>query len=261
MNESLPPAKPSEHALKDAVPAGEWKARVELAACYRLFAQAGLDDLVFTHLSARIPDESGRFLFICHGLLFAEVTASNLLTLDIEGNNVGAVPGEVNPAGWIVHRTVFEGYPDTACAMHLHTTAGIAVSVQEHGLLPVNQFGVTYHGKIGYYDYAGPGLPPKEQEAFIRGLKGKRMMFMRNHGTLTYGSNIAGTYFLMHYLEWSCRIQIAAQSAATDLVLPSGDVIERTVKTAQGVGDGAFAEVAFRALLRKLDREEPSYRE
>ena len=261
MNESLPPAKPSEHALKDAVPAGEWKARVELAACYRLFAQAGLDDLVFTHLSARIPDESGRFLFICHGLLFAEVTASNLLTLDIEGNNVGAVPGEVNPAGWIVHRTVFEGYPDTACAMHLHTTAGIAVSVQEHGLLPVNQFGVTYHGKIGYYDYAGPGLPPKEQEAFIRGLKGKRMMFMRNHGTLTYGSNIAGTYFLMHYLEWSCRIQIAAQSAAADLVLPPGDVIERTVKTAQGVGDGAFADAAFRALLRKLDREEPSYRE
>lgn len=261
MNEAIPPIKPSKHALKDSVPAAEWKTRVELAACYRLFAQAGLDDLVFTHLSARIPNESGRFLFICHGLLFGEVTASNLLAVDIEGNNVGAVPGEVNPAGWIVHRTVFEGYPDNTCAMHLHTTAGIAVSLQKHGLLPVNQFGITYHGKIGYHDYAGPGLPAEERRAFLRDMDGKRMLFLRGHGTLTYGSSIAQAYFLMHYLEWSCRIQIAAQSAATDLVLPPGDVIARTVKTAQGVGDGAFAEVAFRALLRKLDREDPSYRE
>ncbi len=261
MNESILSTKPSERALKDAVSAAEWKTRVELAACYRLFAHAGLDDLVFTHLSARVPNESARFLFISHGLLFEEVTASNLLTVNIDGNNVGSVPGEVNPAGWVVHHTVFEGFPDTACAMHLHTTAGIAVSVQEHGLLPVNQFGLTYHGKIGYYDYAGPGLPPKEQEAFIREMDGKRMMFLRSHGTLTYGSNIAQAYFLMHYLEWSCQIQIAAQSAAADLVLPPADVIEQTVKTAQGVGDGAFAEAAFGALLRRLDREDPSYRE
>lgn len=261
MNESLPATKSSERALKDAVPAEEWNTRVELAACYRLFAQAGLDDLVFTHLSARIPRESGRFLFICHGLLFAEVTASNLLTVDVKGSNVGTVPGEVNPAGWIVHRTVFEGYPDNTCAMHLHTTAGIAVSVQKQGLLPVNQFGLTYHGKIGYHDYVGPGLPSEEQRAFIRDMEGKRMMFLRGHGTLTYGSSIAQAYFLMHYLEWSCQIQIAAQSVAADLVLPPGDVIERTVKTAQGVGDGAFADVAFRALLRKLDREDLSYRE
>ncbi len=261
MNESTLQTKPSKRAPKDAVPAEEWNTRVELAACYRLFAQAGLDDLVFTHLSAHIPNNRGRFLFISHGLLFEEVTASSLLTVDIEGNNVGSAPGEVNPAGWIVHRTVFEGFPDTVCAMHLHTTAGIAVSVQKHGLLPVNQFGLTYHGKIGYHDYAGPGLPSEEQRAFVRDLDGKRMMFLRNHGTLTYGSSIAQASFLMHYLEWSCQIQIAAQSAAADLVLPPGDVIERTVKTAQGVGDGAFAEAAFRALLRKLDREDPSYKE
>lgn len=261
MNESLPPAKSSGRSLEDAVSAEEWKTRVELAACYRLFAQAGLDDLVFTHLSARVPNESGRFLFICHGLLFEEVTASNLLSVDIKGNNVGSVPGEVNPAGWIVHRTVFEGFPDYACAMHLHTTAGIAVSLQNHGLLPVNQFGITYHGKIGYHDYAGPGLPAEEQRTFLRDMDGKRMLFLRGHGTLTYGSSIAQAYFLMHYLEWSCQIQIAAQAGAADLVLPPGEVIERTVKTAQGVGDGAFAEAAFQALLRKLDREDLSYRE
>ena len=261
MDDSTRQSRPAERGLKDSVSAEEWNTRVELAACYRLFGRAGLDDLVFTHLSARVPNNPGRFLFISHGLLFEEVTASSLLTVDIEGNNVGAVPGKVNPAGWIVHRTVFEGFPDTTSAMHLHTTAGIAVSVQKHGLLPVNQFGLTYYGKIGYYDYAGPGLPPEEQKAFIRDLEGKRMMFLRNHGTLTYGSSIAQTYFLMHYLEWSCRIQIAAQSAADDLVFPPADVIERTVKTAQGVGDSAFAEAAFRALLRKLDREAPSYRE
>ncbi len=261
MNDSTLETKSSTRALRDAMPDEEWKTRVELAACYRLFAQAGLDDLVFTHLSVRIPDQPGRFLFIAHGLLFEEVNASNLLTLDIEGNNVGDIPGEVNPAGWVVHGTVYKGFPDTACAMHLHTTAGIAVSVQEQGLLPVNQFGLTYHGKVGYYDYTGPGLPDKEREAFIDSLRGKRMMFLRSHGTLTYGSSIAQAYFLMHYLEWSCQIQIAAQSAAAELVLAPDDVIARTVKTAQGVGDGAFANVAFQALLRRLDRQDPSYRE
>ncbi len=261
MNDPTLHTRPSQRAPQDAIAADERNARVELAACYRLFAEAGLDDLVFTHLSARVPNTDDRFIFIAFGPLFAEVTASNLLTVDIEGNNVGPVPGAVNPAGWIVHRTVFEGIPDTTCVMHLHTTAGIAVSVQKQGLLPINQFGLTYHGKIGYHDYAGPGLPAKEQQAFVRHLDGKRMMFLRNHGTLTIGSSIAEAYFLMHYLERSCQLQIAAQSTARDIVLPPDDVIERTVKTAQGVGDSVFAEVAFGALLRKLDGKDPSYRE
>ena len=261
MNDPTLHTKPSQHAPQDATAADERNARVELAACYRLFAEAGLDDLVFTHLSARVPDTDDRFIFIAFGPLFAEVTASNLLTVDIDGNNVGPVPGEVNPAGWIVHRTVFEGIPDTASVMHLHTTAGIAVSVQKQGLLPINQFGLTYHGKIGYHDYAGSGLPPEEQKALVGHLDGKRMMFLRNHGTLTIGSSIAEAYFLMHYLERSCQIQIAAQSAVRDIVLPSAEVIERTVKTAQGVGDSVFAEVAFGALLRQLDGKDPSYRE
>jgi ribulose-5-phosphate 4-epimerase/fuculose-1-phosphate aldolase len=234
------------------------EAREALAACYRMFARREMDDLIYTHLSARVPGTQDRFLFIPFGMLFEEVTASNLLEVDIEGRAPDQPDVAVNPAGWIVHRTVYEAVPEAACVMHLHTICGTAVSAQKQGLLPINQFGVTYAGQIAYHDYDGPGLRPEEQRKFVAALGNKRLMFLRNHGTLTQGRSIAEAFTLMHYLERTCEIQVAAQAGGA-LAMPSPAVIEATVKTAQGVGDRSFGEVGFQAMRRKLDREDRSY--
>ena len=145
----------------------ESRARRELAACYRMFYRRGMDDLIYTHLSVRIPDRRDRYLFIGFGQLFDDVTASSLMTVDIEGRNVGRTPGEVNPAGWVVHRTVFEAVPEAESVMHLHTVPGVAVSAQKGGLLPINQFAITHAGRIAYHDYDGPGLRPAEQKTWF----------------------------------------------------------------------------------------------
>ena len=236
------------------------KTREQLAGCYRMFARRGMDDLIYTHLSARIPGTTDRFLFIPFGMLFEEVTASNLIEVDITGAVASGDGKAVNPAGWIVHRTTYEAVPDARCVMHLHTIAGTAVSAQRAGLLPINQFAVTYSGRIAYHDYDGPGLRPEEQKAFAADLGDKRMIFLRNHGTLTVGRSIAEAFTLMHYLERTCEIQIAAQ-AGGELAIPTQSVIDATVATAQGVGDRTFGEVGFNALQRKLDRDDPSYRD
>jgi ribulose-5-phosphate 4-epimerase/fuculose-1-phosphate aldolase len=236
------------------------RVRQRLAACYRMFARRGMDDLIYTHLSARLPDRPDRFLFIPFGMLFEEVTASGLLEVDLAGNDAGGTGKAVNPAGWVVHRTVYEAVPEARCVMHLHTIAGTAVSAQRAGLLPVNQFGITYHGQIAYHDYDGPGLRPEEQRKFVAALGDRRMMFLRNHGTLTWGRTIAEAFTLMHYLERTCEIQIAAQTGGGALALPPQEVIDATVATAQGVGDPNFGEIGFDALLRRLDRDDPSYR-
>jgi ribulose-5-phosphate 4-epimerase/fuculose-1-phosphate aldolase len=234
--------------------------REQLAACYRIFGRREMDDLIYTHLSARLPNTRDRFLFIPFGMLFDEVTASNLMEVTLDGTPVVDAGAAVNPAGWIFHRTIYEAVPDAQCVMHLHTIPGTAVSSQAAGLLPVNQFAVTYHGKIAYHDYDGPGLRPEEQKTLIADLGDKPMMFLRNHGTLTHGRSIAEAFTLMHYLERTCEIQIAAQAGGGALALPSPDIIATTVATAQGVGDRGFGEVGFRAMLRQLDRQDPSYR-
>ena len=237
----------------------ERRTRLQLAACYRIFARRGMDDLIFTHLSARLPGRDNRFLFIRFGMLFDEVTASSLLEVDIDGTP-SLSDAQVNPAGWIVHRVVYDAVPEAQCVMHLHTVSGTAVSAQKQGLLPLNQFGITFHSKIAYHDYDGPGLRLEEQRKFVVNLGDKRMMFLRNHGTLTHGRSIAEAFILMYNLERSCEIQIAAQSGGRELALPPDDIIERTVQIAQGVGDEHFADVGFDAVMRQLDRIDPSYR-
>ena len=238
----------------------EWNDRIKLAACYRMFVRRQMDDLIYTHLSVQLSDQPGAFLFIGFGLLFDDVTASTLLKVDIDGNNIGTVPGEVNPAGWVVHGTLYKAKPGANSVMHLHTIPGVAVSAQKAGLRPVNQFAIAYSGKIGYHDYDGPGLRPEEQTTFVRDLADNKMMFLRNHGTLSWGRSLAEAFTLMHYLERTCEIQIAAQ-AGGELVVPPREVIERTVRTGQGTGDARWGEIGFEALLRRLDREDPSYRD
>lgn len=244
--------------MNDETAAAARQARRELAACYRMFARRGMDDLIYTHLSARLPGVDGRFLFIPFGMLFDDVTASKLLEVDIAGNDVSGSGTAVNPAGWVVHRTVYDALPEAQCVMHLHTVTGTAVSAQQQGLLPINQFGITYHGQIGYHDYDGPGLRPEEQKKFVANLGNRKMMFLRNHGTLAWGRSIAEAYTLMHYLERTCEIQISAQGGGP-LALPPQKVIDATAAIAQGVGDRQFGRIGFEALLRRLDREDRSY--
>jgi ribulose-5-phosphate 4-epimerase/fuculose-1-phosphate aldolase len=247
-----------EPAVADVVTDAEREARIQLAACYRIFARRNMDDAIFTHLSARIPGKPDRFLFIPFGMLFDEVTTSNLLEVDLAGNSTGG--GSVNPAGWIVHRVVYEANPESQCVMHLHTVTGTAVSAQKQGLLPINQFGITFHGKIAYHDYDGPGLRLEEQRDFVEHLGDKKMMFLRNHGTLTHGRSIAEAFTLMHNLERTCEIQLAAMAGGSELALPPDEVIKSTIAVAQGVGDRVFGDVGFDAFLRQLDRLDPSYR-
>ena len=239
----------------------ERTARVELAACYRDFVRRGMDDSIYTHLSARIPGTDHEYLFIGFGQLFDEMSASRLMKVDVEGNNIGGSADQVNPAGWIVHRTVYEAVAEARCVMHLHTVTGVAVSAQKDGLLPVNQFAVTHAGSIAYHDYDGPGLRPAEQKRLVTDLGTKRMMFLRNHGTLSLGRTIAEAYTLMHYLERTCEIQVAALAGGGKLALPDKKVIARTAKIGQGTGDPTFGEIGFKAMMRRLDRDGPSYRD
>lgn len=238
----------------------EQETRRQLAACYRIFARRNMDDMIYTHLSARLPDDPDRFLFIPFGMLFEEVTASNLMVVDIEGKDVGNSGKAVNPAGWVVHRVVYQAAPDAQAVMHLHTICGTAVSAQQSGLLPINQFAVTYSGRISYHDYDGPGLRPEEQKKFVANLGANRMMFLRNHGTVTHGRSIAEAYTLMHNLERTCEIQVMAQSGGAPLAMPSPEVVASTAAIGQGVGDRHFGDVGFEAMLRKIDRDDPSYR-
>jgi ribulose-5-phosphate 4-epimerase/fuculose-1-phosphate aldolase len=244
---------------RNAVADATREAREHLAGCYRFFARRDMDDSIYTHLSARVPGTDQRYLFIPFGMLFEEVTASNLIEVDIEGRVPDAPETSVNPAAWIVHRVVYEAVPDAHSVMHLHTICGTAVSAQKGGLQPINQFAVTYADKIGYHDYDGPGLRPDEQRTFKADLGNKPMMFLRNHGTLALGRSIPEAFTLMHNLERTCEIQIAAQAGGA-LAIPAPEIIERTIKTGQGVGDRSFGEVAFKAMLRQMDRHDPSYR-
>ncbi len=239
----------------------EIQLRTELAACYRDFSRRGMDDSIYTHLSARIPKSDDSFLFIGFGTLFGEVSASELVTVNLAGENIGNSSNAVNPAGWALHKTVYEAIPNAKSIMHLHTIAGVAISAQEKGLLPVNQFAITHWGQIAYHDYEGPGLKPAEQERLVNNLKHKKMMFLRNHGTLTWGTTIAEAYTLMHYLERTCEIQIAAQAGGSQLVIPDKKIIDRASRIGQGTGNPTFGKIGFHAMMRQLDLKDTSYKD
>ncbi|ALP64557.1 class II aldolase/adducin family protein [Paraburkholderia caribensis] len=237
----------------------EQRTRVDLAAAYRLAALNGWDDLVYTHISASVPDEPGHFLINPFGLSFDEVCASNLVKIDIAGNIVGASEHPVNATGFALHAAVHAARADAFCVMHLHNTAGIAVSLQKDGLLPGSQHALRFHGYLAYHDYEGLAFTPAEGERLVADLADKPAMLLRNHGTLTTGRTVAEAYVLMATLIKACEIQLQAQAGGGALVLPSEAVAERT---AEQLYDGGAVEGAIEwpALLRKLDRIDASYK-
>jgi ribulose-5-phosphate 4-epimerase/fuculose-1-phosphate aldolase len=239
----------------------ERELREDLAAAYRLIALFGMTDLVFTHLSVRLPGEGHRFLVNPYGLLFEEITASSLVEVDAEGEPAQATSWPVNPAGFVIHSAVHQRRPDAACVMHTHTLAGMTVAAQAAGLLPLNQISFEFHGEVGVHDYEGIAADDNldERERLVRDLGTGHALILRNHGLLTVGLTVAEAFYWMYYLEQACRIQVAAQSTGVPLSMPPEAVVARTAK--QFGGEFGKGWLPWQALRRKLDREQPDYRE
>ena len=237
----------------------EWKTRVDLAACYRLCALYGWADGIYTHISAAVPGEPGRYLINAFGLCFDEVTASNLVKVDGAGNVIGALPAPVNRSGFRLHAAVHKARPDAACVMHLHNVAGIAVGMQRDGLLPLSPYALRFHGELAYHDYEGIAMTLDEQARLVDNLGHRPAMLLRNHGSLTVGRTIAEAFVLMETLDRACEAQLRAQAAGVPLVQPPAAMC--TTAHAQLVGDGSPEGVLeWPSLLRRLDAASPRYR-
>ena len=252
-------AKPT--VIRDQVSEAEWQARVDLAAAYRLVAFYGWDDLIFTHISARIPGPEHHFLLNPYGMMFEEVTASSLVKIDLDGRKVSDSPYFINPAGFTIHSAVHAAREDALCVMHLHTDYGIAVSAQENGLLPISQQAMFPLASLAYHNYEGLALNEAEKPRLVVDLGDKKYMILRNHGLLTVGKSAAEAFLSMYILERACRIQILAQSGDGDLHCVPNDIIDLTAKQMSAVTVGQGADLTWPGLLRKLDRIDSSFRD
>ncbi len=237
----------------------EWAVRVDLAAAYRLVALHGWDDLIFTHLSARVPG-SDHFLINPYGLLFEEITASNLVKVDVEGNRVEESPYPVNPAGFTIHSAVHMNREDAHCVVHLHTVQGQAVSAQPAGLRPITQTALQIHHDVAYHDFEGIAEDLDERERIVRDLGDRHALILRNHGTLTVGETVSDAWLRMYMLERACEAQIAAQAGGAVLE-PSAESGEKTAAIARAGLPVIGRNLAWPALLRRLDRIDASYRD
>ncbi len=245
--------------VKSQVSAEEWALRVDLAAAYRLIALHGWDDLIFTHLSVRIPGPEHHFLINPYGFLFEEITASSLVKVDLNGQKVMESPYEINPAGFTIHSAVHEGRDSARCVMHTHTTNGVAVSAQKSGLLPLSQQSLFCLSSMSYHDYEGVALRDDEKPRLVADLGNANFMILRNHGLLTCAPTIADTFLAMYTLEVACDIQIKAQ-ASGELIMVPQEVMANMMEQATESTNGMGGALAWPGLLRKLDRLDPSYK-
>lgn len=242
---------------------GEWEARVDLAAAYRLVALYGWDDLIFTHLSARVPGPEHHFLINPYDMMFEEITASSLVKIDVEGQPVGASAHPVNPAGFTIHSALHMAREDAAAVMHLHTPHGQAVSAMEFGLLPHTQTAMIASHDVAYHDYEGIATDLEERERLVADIGDKNAMILRNHGTLTVGDSVASCFLRLYFLERACEAQVHMLSAGREnLNNPPQGVEDKVAHQSNPHGMAALAQrLAWPALLRKLDRIDPSYRD
>ena len=248
-------------SVREQVSKEEWQVRVDLAAAYRLVAHYGWDDLIFTHLSARVPGPEHHFLINPYGMMFDEITASSLVKVDLKGEIVMPSPYFINPAGFTIHSAVHAAREDALCVIHLHTANGIAVSAQAEGLLPLSQQAMVSLASLAYHDYEGLALNEDEKPRLVADLGSKTSLILRNHGLLTIGKTPAEAFLSMYLLESACHIQILAQ-AGGGKVFPIPDQILQNVSAQVGaVTLGQGAELTWPGLLRKLDRIDPSFRE
>jgi ribulose-5-phosphate 4-epimerase/fuculose-1-phosphate aldolase len=248
-------------SVKDRLSAEEWDTRVNLAACYRLAAHFRMTDLIYTHISARVPGREHHFLINAFGLLWDEISASTLVKITLEGDIVDDATGNgINRAGYVIHSAVHRARPDIECVMHTHTAAGIAVSAQEVGLLPLSQHAMRFTNSIGYHDYEGLALELEEQARLVRDLGQHKVMILRNHGLLTCGASIAEAFDLMYYLERACQTQVSAMGSDAKLRVPAPGVAEKTALQFKNLPYKA-KKTEWKALRRMLDKTDASYQD
>ncbi|SOB86491.1 Ribulose-5-phosphate 4-epimerase/Fuculose-1-phosphate aldolase [Sphingomonas guangdongensis] len=243
--------------------AEEWQTRVNLAAAYRLVALYGWDDLIFTHLSARVPGPEHHFLINPYDMMFEEITASSLVKIDVDGRPVGATAHPVNPAGFVIHSAIHMAREDAHAVMHLHTPDGQAVSAMACGLLPHTQTAMIAGGDVAYHDYEGIATDLEERDRLVADLGQKNAMILRNHGTLTVGNSVAACFVRLYFLERACEAQVKMLAAGIDgLTPPPEGTPEKVAVQSAPAGMGLLAQrLAWPALLRKLDRMDAGYRE
>ena len=253
-------------SMRERVSAEEWQARVDLAACYRLIDLYGMSDMAANHISLRVPGEDGAFLINAYGMLYEEVTASSLIKIDVDGNVLArpdfpnGLSYGVNRAGFVIHGAIHDAKHEIACVIHTHTWPGMAVSSLDCGLLPMNQTAMRF-AKIGYHDYEGVVLDLAMRERLVRDLGDNNALILRNHGLLTIGKTVGEAFNAMHRLELSCRAQLAAQATGQKLVAVPQDVVDATWNNYQPGTRRPYGVMEWPALLRKLDRLDPSYRD
>jgi len=246
-------------SLRDAVSAEEWQLRCDLAACYRLVAAYGWTDLVFTHISARVPGSEHHFLINPYGLLFEEITASSLVKVDQDCHKLSDSPFPVNPAGFVIHSAIHQVREDAGCVLHTHSRAGVAVSAQKCGVLPISQQSTFVLSSLAYHDYEGVALRDDEKSRLQADLGECNYLMLRNHGLLTVGRTIADAFLLMYVFDSACRIQLDAQ-AGGELVQVNPAILAGMAQVMKAATSGLGAAIAWPALLRKLDRMDPGYR-
>jgi ribulose-5-phosphate 4-epimerase/fuculose-1-phosphate aldolase len=245
---------PSAPSVRDQVSAEEWQLRQDLAACYRLVALSGWDDLVFTHISVRVPGPEHHFLINPYGLMFEEITASSLVKVDSECRKVIDSPHPVNPAGFVIHSAVHAARPDVQCVLHTHTMAGVAVSAQRDGVLPISQQATFVLASVGYHDYEGVAFRPDEGPRLQADLGRNTFLVLRNHGLLTVGRSVGNAFLSMHTFESACRIQVMAQSGGAPLTVVDPQIIAGTREAMRVQTGGLGGDFVWPALLRRLDR-------
>jgi ribulose-5-phosphate 4-epimerase/fuculose-1-phosphate aldolase len=253
-------ALPQLPSRRNEVSPEEWQTRVDLAAAYRLVALFKWDDLVFTHISARVPGRHDEFLINPYGLMFEEMTASSLVRIGLDGNKLDESPFPVNPAGFTIHSAVHTARHDAQCVLHVHSLNGIAVSAQEGGVLPLSQQSIFVLSDLAYHGYEGVALRDDEKPRLVADLGDKTFLMLRNHGLLTVGATIADAFLAMYLFETVCTIQVRAQSGGGPLTRVDPRIIEgaKSQMKAATAGQGGGA-LAWPGLLRRLDRVNPGY--
>lgn len=244
-------------SVRDSVSPAEWQTRVDLAACYRLMDCYGMTDLIYNHITARIPGTADHLLINLYGLLYKEITASSLVKIDLEGNILAKPDTDyaINKSGYVIHGAIHKARPDVACIIHTHTRAGMAVAAMACGLLPLSQTSIRFAGHIGYHDYEGPAVDLDERERLVADLGPHDAMVMRNHGLLTCGATISQAFNTMYQLEMSCRAQVDAMAARTELTMPGENVLAHTAHLYQPGTRRPYGVLEWPAMLRLLEAE------
>ncbi len=244
----------SDDAIKLSVSEEEWQTRVDLAACYNIVAHYGWDDLIFTHISARIPGPEHHFLINPYGMMFDEISASSLVKVDIDGNKVSESDYDINPAGYTIHSAIHAARNNALCVLHLHTNEGVAVSAQKAGLLPLSQQSLFPLTNLGYHNYEGVALRDDEKPRLVADLGTNNFIILRNHGLLTCAESIADAFLYMYVLQRACEIQLLAQSGGGELVQVHPEIIAGMQAAVEQVTKSAGGMLAWPGILRKLDR-------